>query len=402
VAGREAVVNSGNSIILDAAALRKNLRFLRKIIGQNCVFSSVIKGNAYGHGIESFVPMAESCGVRHFSVFNAGEAARAVGASVEGSRVMIMGFIGDEEVEWAVEHGVSFYVFEPGRLSAAVRAAESVGRPARIHLELETGMHRTGLEGAGLETAVDTALKNREHLEIEGVCTHLAGAESIGNYVRIAGQLGRFDELCRYLASRGIEPRLRHVASSAALLTYPETRMDLVRCGIAQYGFWPSTEVRMHHLLNRGSESGTSKREPGMPRRDPLRRVLTWKSRIMSLKSVEPGHFIGYGTSYQATRRHRIATVPTGYFTGFPRDLGNKGHVLIHGRRATVVGRVNMSMTLVDVTHIPDVRRGDEVVIIGTQGRNTITVASFSDMADVMNYEALVRLPSEIPRTVTD
>ena len=388
-------MDSGNAIILDATALRRNLRFLRKIIGPQCVFSSVIKGNAYGHGIESFVPMAESCGVRHFSVFNVGEALRAVRASTEGSRVMIMGFIADEEVEWAVEHGVSFYVFEPGRLSAGVAAAQRVGRPARVHLELETGMHRTGLEGAELETAVDVILKSREHLEIEGVCTHLAGAESIGNYVRIAGQLERFDELCSYLASRGVEPTLRHVASSAALLTYPETRMDLVRCGIAQYGFWPSTEVRMHHLLNQRSDSG-------MPKRDPLRRVLTWKSRIMSLKTVEPGHFVGYGTSYQATRRHRIAAVPTGYFTGFPRDLSNKGHVLIHGRRATVVGRVNMSMTLVDVTHIPEVQRGDEVVIIGTQGRNTITVASFSDMADVMSYEALVRLPSEIPRAVVE
>ncbi len=387
-------MDTGTTIQLNAAALRRNLRFLRRTIGAGPVFSSVVKGNAYGHGIETFVPMAESCGVRHFSVFSAGEALRAVRASTEGSTVLIMGYVADEELEWAVENDVSFYVFEQERLVAAKRAARTLGKPARIHLELETGMHRTGLEEAEMEQAVDTIRSADGSIDVEGVCTHLAGAESIGNYIRIEEQLARFDRLCGHLREQGIVPKLRHVASSAALLTYPETVMDMVRCGIAQYGFWPSTEVRMRYVL--GGEAA------GAPRRDPLKRVLTWKSRIMSLKDVTAGCFIGYGTSYQATRRHRVAAVPTGYFTGFPRDLSNKGHMLVRGRRAMVVGRVNMSMTLLDVTHIPGVERGDEVVVIGTQGRSAISVASFSDMADIMNYEALVRLPSEIPRSVTE
>lgn len=383
----------GTNILLDSSALRKNLRFLRRIIGPNTVFSSVIKGNAYGHEIETFVPMAESCGVRHFSVFSAGEALRTLRAATKDSRILIMGYIADDEVQWAVENGVSFYVFELDRLAAAERASRAIGKTAMVHLELETGMHRTGLEEREVDEAVDTVLAGSELIEVEGVCTHLAGAESIGNHVRIEEQLVRFGRICERLWHRGVRPGLRHVASSAALLTHPGTVMDMVRCGIAQYGFWPSTEVRMHHVLSGGGASGG-------PARDPLRRVLTWKSRIMSLKDVEPGCFVGYGTSYQATRRHRIAAVPTGYFTGFPRDLSNKGHMLVRGRRAMVVGRVNMSMTLLDVTHIPGVERGDEVVVIGTQGRSTISVASFSDMADVMNYEALVRLPSEIPRSV--
>jgi alanine racemase len=362
------------------------------LIGPRPVFSSVIKGNAYGHGIETFVPMAEACGVRHFSVFSAPEAIRTVNSRTEDSRVLITGYIPDDELEWAVSNDISFYVFELGRLEATVAAAKRVGKPARIHLELETGMHRTGLEGTDLERAVEIVTYNRAHLHAEGVCTHLAGAESISNHVRIKGQLDRFEELCGQLRDVGIDPDLRHVASSAALLTYPETTMDMVRCGIAQYGFWPSTETRMHYLLREG--------DGGAARRDPLKRVLTWKSCIMGLKDVEPGNFVGYGTSYQATRKHRIAAVPTGYFTGFPRDLSNKGHMLVRGRRAVVVGRVNMSMTLIDVTHIPGVQRGDEVVVVGRQGRSSISVASFSDMADVMTYEALVRLPSEIPREV--
>jgi alanine racemase len=388
-----APLDVGSRIVLDEGALRKNLRFLRKVIGKNVLFSSVIKGNAYGHGIEAFVPMAESCGVRHFSVFTAGEALRTHRARTENSRILVLGYIADEGLEWAVEHGVSFYVFETGRMKAALEAARRTGRPARVHLELETGMHRIGLEGRELDEAVELVLRNKQLLEVEGVCTHLAGAESIGNYVRVIGQVARFKELCERLRLIGLEPGLRHVASSAALLTYPETVMDMVRCGIAQYGFWPSTETRMHHVLNRGTRDGTT-------RRDPLRRVLTWKSCVMALKDVEPGHFIGYGASYQATRRHRIAAVPIGYFTGFPRDLSNKGHMLVRGRRARVVGLVNMSMALVDVTHIPDVERGDEVVVIGKQGRGSISVTSFSSMADVLNYEALVRLPSEIPREI--
>ncbi len=388
-------LHTGTTIQLDTSALRKNLRFLRRTIGPKTVFSSVIKGNAYGHGIETFVPMAEACGVRHFSVFTAGEAFRALRASSENSRILILGYIADDEIEWAVENGISFYVFELGRLAAAERAARAVGKAARVHLEIETGMHRTGLEEAEADAAADAVLASDGWIEVEGTCTHLAGAESVGNHVRVCEQLARFDSACERLLNRGLRPGLRHVASSAALLTYPETIMDMVRCGIAQYGFWPSTEVRMRYVLG-DAESG------GAPRRDPLKRVLTWKSRIMSLKDVEPGCFIGYGTSYQATRRHRVAAVPTGYFTGFPRDLSNKGHMLVRGRRAMVVGRVNMSMTLIDVTHIPGVHRGDEVVVIGTQGRSTISVTSFSDMADVMNYEALVRLPSEIPRSVIE
>jgi len=308
---------------------------------------------------------------------------------------MIMGFIDLDELHWAVENDVQFYAFEPGRLRAAVEAARKIGRPARVHLELETGMNRTGLGGEELREGIDIVNDAGDDLVVEGVCTHYAGAESIGNYVRIRNQIDTFNQLCAELESMGLDLGRRHTACSAALLTYPETVMDMVRCGIAQYGFWPSTEVRMHHLLN--SEL------PGRrARRDPLRRVLSWKTRVMSVKKVGPGQFVGYGTTYQTTRPETVACIPVGYFRGFARSLSNRGHVLIHGSRAPVVSIVNMSMCLVDVTHIADVRVGDEVTIIGTQGRRSISVASFSDLSNVMNYETLVRLPSEIPRTVVD
>lgn len=135
---------------------------------------------------------------------------------------------------------------------------------------------------------------------------------------------------------------------------------------------------------------------------DPLKRVISWKSRVMGVKAISPGEFIGYGTSYLTTRKQTVALVPVGYSHGFPRILSNLGHVLIHGRRALVVGMVNMNMMTVDVTDIPGVKRGDEVVLIGKQGKQQITVTGFSDLTRFLNYEVLVRLPQETPRAVVE
>ncbi|MFH2055783.1 MAG: alanine racemase C-terminal domain-containing protein, partial [bacterium] len=188
---------------------------------------------------------------------------------------------------------------------------------------------------------------------------------------------------------------LRHSAASAAALVYPETRMDLVRIGISHYGFWPSKETEMQFLVNNGGIERAR-------RADPLRRVLRWRSSVMGLKEIPPGEFVGYGNSYLTTRKLRTAAVPIGYFHGFSRQLSNLGRVLIHGKRVGVIGTVSMNMLLANVTEIKDVKLGDEVVIIGKQQRAQISVSSFSDMSNLLNYEALVRLPAEIPRVVVE
>jgi len=377
-------------IEIDPRALAHNLRFLRRQLGDRPVLCSVIKGNAYGHGIECFVPLAEEAGVRQFAVFSAEEARRAHAASTRPqTRTMIMGCIDAPELEWAIERGLSFWVFDLQRLRDAVEAAGRVGRPARIHLELETGLHRTGLDEPALPAVLDVLREAGPRVRVLGVCTHYAGAESVSNYLRIHQQRERFERLCGVLEAGGLSWELRHTACSAAALTYPGTIMDLARIGIAQYGFWPSRETRMHHLTR-----------SGRPGARPLRRLLTWKSRIMALKDVPAGEFVGYGTSYLPERDNRIAVVPVGYADGYSRSLSNLGRVLIHGRRASVVGVVNMSALLVDVTRVPGVGLGDEVVLIGKQGRLSITVASFSELTRMVDYETLCRLPPDIPRVV--
>ncbi len=377
-------------IELDHSALTKNIRYLSRRIGTGTVFVSVIKGNAYGHGIEQFLPLAESAGVKYFAVYDAFEAFQALQVKATQSQLIIMGMLDQDQLEWVIANDIAFYVFEPERLSAAIAEARKQKRKALIHLELETGMHRTGLEEDELPGIIQSLKKNSRYLKIEGICTHYAGAESIANYHRIQQQYQQFTKLGKLLKRNGIIPRFYHSACSAAALIYPHTIMNLVRFGIAQYGFWPSMETKMNNLLSDASKFT----------RDPLKAILSWKSRIMSLKSVEKGKFVNYGNAFLSTKPMKLATVPIGYHHGYSRSLGNSGQVLVRGRRADVVGIVNMNMLMVDVSQIPGVKPGDEVVLIGKQGDLLISVASFAELTKMVNYELLSRLPYQIPRIV--
>ena len=377
-------------IELDFKALKKNIRYLKNEIGPSVKFVSVIKGNAYGHGIMDFVPLAEACGINYFAVSDAYEAKIACSILSPRSELMVMGMIDSEELKWIIEKEISFFVFNLERLEEAVRISRSLKKKAKIHLELETGMNRTGLENDELEDAIESIQKNHDFIFLEGFCTHYAGAESIANYVRIHDQLNNFNSITRHLNEKNLFARYNHTVSSASTLLYKQTRMDLVRIGIAQYGFWPSNETKIYKLFD-----GEIKML-----RDPLKQIIQWKTKIMSIKTVKPAKFISYGNSFLTTKPTKIAVIPIGYFHGFRRSLSNNGFVLIGGKKASVIGMVNMNMFIVDISAIPNVNLGDEVVLIGKQAKNNISVASFSELTNFVNYELLSRLPAEIPRFI--
>jgi len=377
-----------SQIFLEQSALAQNFAFLRKMLGEQVAISSVVKGNAYGHGIESFVPMAEQCGIRHFSVFSAEEAFRVQACKQPESRLMIMGLVPAEAYEWAIVHEIELYIFDNERLEEVLQTAQKLQKSAHLHLELETGMNRLGLVEAELPKTLLLLHEYRQYYVLEGICTHYAGAESIANYWRIKQQIARFHSLVQKLAEAGVQAHRLHTACSAACIAYPETRMDMVRIGIAQYGFFPTQETLIQYLKDHHTEQ------------DPLRRVLSWKSRIMSTKQVATGEFIGYGTSFMAAKPMRIAAVPVGYAHGYSRTLSNQGQVLIRSKRCPVIGTVNMNLMLVDISHLPLAQRGEEVVLIGRQGKAEITVASFGELSNQLNYELLSRLPGDIPRKV--
>lgn len=375
-------------IELDKEALNSNIQFIKSYLDADVRYSMVVKANAYGHGIEQLLPIIEECGVTHFSVFSVAEAMRVQKAKKEVCEVMIMGWIDHDYIEWAIENDVSFFVFTLERLKATLQQAKKMDKPARIHLELETGMHRTGFGADQLTEVFDILEQNPNHLKLEGLCTHYAGAEDYVNYDRIRYQIKTFDYLCRLFEDHNLSPRYKHSACSAALLNFPETAGDLVRIGISSYGYWPNIETKMRYTMKHHTAD------------DPLDRILSWKSKVQSVNSVAENQYISYGKSYLTNRPSKIATVPVGYGYGFSRTLSNNGHVLVNGKRAPVVGSVNMNMMVLDVTDVGDVDVGDEVVLIGHQDDDEISVSSFSDMNNSMNYELLTRLPHHIPRYI--
>ncbi|MCX2743247.1 alanine racemase [Mangrovivirga sp. M17] len=382
-------VKHSSRIHLKQSAYKANLNFIRKKIGDHPVFSSVVKANAYGHGIETFVPMAEKCGVRHFSVASSFEAEEVLSVCKEDTHIMIMGIIYEEDIPWAVDHDIEFFVYNYDRLPVALEAAKKVGKPAKVHIEVETGANRTGMQSQEFPKALRYLKKHPEHLIFQGLCTHFGGAESFSNQFKIDMQHKRYKEFLKICKKEKIEPKVRHIACSAAALAMPDTVYDMVRVGVAQYGFWPSPDIYYHHLqeVNKTSDSA-------------LKRIFTWKTDIMDIRDVKEGEFIGYGTAYQATHKMTIAVMPLGYSNGYPRALSNRGQVLIHGKKAPIVGLINMNLFMVDISHIPNVKVGDEVVLIGRQKNNVINVSSFTNTTQLLNNEMLSRLPAAIPRTV--
>lgn len=384
------MVHNSSRIELSQSALSNNMAFLRKRIGTHPLLSMVVKANAYGHGVAQMIPMARSCGINHFSVASCFEAEQVRLAASEECGIMIMGILYDEDLRWVIEDGIEFFVFDMGRLRRAAEIAAEVGRPAKVHIEAETGGNRTGFAEAEIPEALALLKKHGEHLRFVGLCTHLAGAETLATKFRIERQLKRFAAVRKSVAKRGVLPERYHVASSAAALAMPETTaFDQVRVGVASYGFFPSNDIYNLHLMRVGKS-----------RDNPLRRVMSWKTDVMHVKNVSKDEFIGYGTSFQAERNMRIAVIPLGYANGYPREMSNKGHVLIRGYKAPITGLINMNLFMVDVTRIPNVAVGDPVVLVGRQKNNVINISSFSEFSSALNTEFVCRLPSTIPRAI--
>ncbi len=383
------MVKHSSRIELSQSSLTKNVNFLLKKVGEGVRISSVVKANAYGHGIKQFVKMAEKAGIDHFATASAFEAEEVLAAKAKSSDVMIMGILYDVDIAWAILNEIEFYVFNYARLPLVLENAKKLGIKAKVHIEVETGANRTGLPQKEFSKTLTFLKKHSDHLVFKGLCTHFGGAESFSNMFKINSQHQRYKNFLKECKQKNIMPEIRHIACSAAALAFKDTVYDMVRIGVAQYGFWPSPDIYYAHLQEIGKQSDGS-----------LRRIFTWKTDVMDVRDVDVGEFIGYGTSYQATQDMKVAVMPLGYSNGYPKAQSNQGHVLIKGKKASIVGLINMNLFMVDVSHIEGVQVGDEVVLVGRQGNNTINISSFTEVTQLLNNEMLSRLPAAIPREI--
>ena len=376
-------------------AYAHNLQLIRRLVGPDVEIGAVVKANGYGHGLERVAQLAVAHGAGSFCVHSLDEALRLRRAG-HNQDILVLGQVMKGRLAEAIEAGLTLALFDADGGQALVDACrvQEPDQPVKVHLKIETGTYRQGVSDDALRRLVEV-LRDGQHqnsrpIDIEGAYTHFANIEDTTQHDYADQQRQRFDQALQQLDALGIQPRKLHTACSAAALLFPETRFQMVRLGISQYGFWPSRETRLSFQLH-GAEP-TASLEP----------VLTWKTRVGQVKWIPEGSFVGYGCSYQVTRRSRLAILPIGYSDGYDRQLSNRGHVLIRGRRAPIRGRICMNLMMVDVTDIPDVMPEDEVVLLGRQGDQQILAEDLAQLIGTIHYEVVARLSAELQRLVVD
>jgi alanine racemase len=365
---------------INRSALRDNATALKRWSGR-AKLMAIVKANAYGHGL---VPTVQSLrGLRAVNWFGCDSLDEALQIKALNPRqpVLVMGYVPLARLKEALRAGVSLVAYNRETLSAVGQLA-SARYPAKIHLKIETGTSRQGIWPADLPKLIPLVQKS-PHLQVEGLTTHYANIEDTADPRYAMGQLERFHHASHLLESQGVRPQIRHTAASAAALLYPVTRFDLVRTGLALYGLWPSSATRDTVLANGGPQ---------------LKPVLTWKTQVAQVKALPKGTPVSYGLTEKVKRDSRIAVLPVGYWDGFDRHLSSKGEVLVNGRRAKVLGRVCMNMTVVDVTDCGAVRPEQAVVLLGSARRERISAEELALRIGTINYEVVTRINPLIER----
>jgi alanine racemase len=362
-------------------ALLANVRACRQRIGARCQLLALIKGNAYGHGLVEAAQVFQDAGVDFLGIEGVGEAVLLRTAGVT-CPILLVGPLSPTHIPLVMSHQLTPMLTSPDHVREVGEFIRGGADVIDVHLKFDTGMHRQGIMPGELPELLDILAKY-PGLRVTGLATHLARADEAQRPEWSRRQLDQFHDLVMLLAAAGIRPPIRHAANSAAALLWPEARLDMVRLGIALYGFWPSPAVQ-----RTCADSLT------------LEPVMTWKTRVAAVKAIPARCPVGYGGTYTTARDSRLAILPIGYYDGYSRSLSNCGQVLIHGVPAPVCGRVSMNLMTVDVTDIPAVQPGDEVVLLGRQGGATIAAEEMADWLETIHYEVTTRINPLIPRLV--
>ena len=360
-------------------AIAQNIRSIRKITNPNAKLLTVVKADAYGHGFLDVSKTMIESGADYLGVATFDEAKQIRSHNINVP-IMIIGAIMDSDIENIIKLDIIPTVFDKDTAKRISDRASLLKKNAKIHIKLDTGMTRIGFVcGDDDSSTVNDILEisKMPHIEIDGIFTHFARAdEKDKSYTKT--QFEKFKNVCDKLEEKGLKIPIKHVCNSGGIIQFPEYHLDMVRCGIIGYGYYPSEEVDKNTL--------------------PLEPAMTFKTVVTNIKDVPSNTAISYGGTYITDKKMKIATIAIGYADGYSRVLSNKASVIINGKKARLVGNICMDQTMVDVSDFDDVKIGDEVILFGKSGNNMITVVSVADIIGTINYEILCVVGKRVPR----
>lgn len=362
--------------------LRQNFRVVQRHTGTDVTICAVVKADAYGHGAVECSRALEAEGARWFGVTSLDEAIPLCEAGIRGRILLLTGFWRGEEEE-IVRLKLTPTVWEPMQIELLEGAASQLGVSHPIHLKVDTGMGRLGIAPGDL-SRICSALRASSHLVVEGLSTHLASSEVL-DAPSVPEQLATFDKVRRQLRHEGIDPPLVHVANTGAVISRRDSWNTMVRPGIALYGYYLPFERAGREVSGAGLRLG-------------VKPVLTWKTRVLSLRDVPANQALGYGGIYVTKAPARIAVLPVGYADGFNRALSSRGRVIVREHYAPIVGRISMDLTLVDVTGLPGVAVGDEAILLGSCDGLSVDAREHAALANTVLYEILCGISKRVPR----
>ena len=368
---------------IDLTAFRHNLQNLRKYLDPQTRIMAAVKADAYGHGAVPCARIAVESGAANYlgaGVIEEGIELRENGLNAP---ILILGSIFPDEAEDLVRHNLATILCTQPLAQALSKEAEKQDKTVSVHIKVDTGMNRLGISPENLPALLDQ-VRNLKNLKIEAVSTHFSSADDEDLSVTQA-QLEEFQTALTILQKEGVHTPIVHCANTSALFKFPESHFNMVRPGLILYGVLPSPSLRP--VIDQGE--------------NPFQPVMQWKSQIILLKPIAKNQPVSYSGSFTTQRDSLIATLPIGYADGLHRMLSNKMDVLIRGRRAPQVGNICMDMILIDVTDIPDVQAGDEVVIFGRQGDEMISVEELAVKGKTIPYEILCSVSKRVPRIYT-
>lgn len=357
-------------------AIGHNIREVKKRLPEGVKLLGVVKANAYGHGAVPVASYLENQ-VDYFATATIEEAVELRENGISAP-ILILGYVSPSQYGDLVEYDITQTIDSYAQALALEKEAARQNRKAKAHLAVDTGMTRIGFQVTEHDADEAAKIADLPHIELEGMFTHFSCADQ-EDKTYCSMQMEKYDKMTALLAERGVTIPLRHICNSAGIMEFDDHRFEMVRSGIITYGIYPSEEVKKERL--------------------DLIPALSWKSHVIHVKEVGPGIGVSYGATYVTEKpMTRIATVSAGYADGYPRALSNQGCVLIHGKKAPIIGRICMDQMMVDVTDIPDVQVEDVVTLVGTDGDETITIEEIANPAARFDYEMLCDISSRVTR----